>query len=99
MTDSDDDRAMLESIGRWAEKELRPIARKFDHADEYPAAIVSQMQELGLFGATIRTEYGGLGLTAATYARIVSLISSIRCELKMPTGAIQIEEISETMRA
>ncbi len=77
MTDSDDDRAMLESIGRWAEKELRPIARKFDHADEYPAEVVSQMQELGLFGATIRTEYGGLGLTAATYARIVSLISSI----------------------
>ena len=77
MTNSDDDRAMLESIGRWAEKELRPIARKFDHADEYPAEVVSQMQDLGLFGATIRTEYGGLGLTAATYARIVSLISSI----------------------
>ena len=77
MTNSDDDRAILESIGRWAEKELRPIARKFDHADEYPADVVSQMQELGLFGATIRAEYGGLGLSAATYARIVTLISSI----------------------
>jgi alkylation response protein AidB-like acyl-CoA dehydrogenase len=77
MTNSDDDRAILESIGRWAEKELRPIARKFDHADEYPADVVSQMQELGLFGATIHAEYGGLGLSAATYARIVSLISSI----------------------
>jgi len=34
------------------------------------------MAELGLFGATIGQEYGGLGLPAATYARIVMRISS-----------------------
>ena len=34
------------------------------------------MTEMGLFGATIGQEYGGLGLPATTYARIVALISS-----------------------
>ena len=34
------------------------------------------MTEMGLFGATIGEDYGGLGLPAQTYAKIVMLISS-----------------------
>lgn len=74
---SDVDNEILESIERWAERELKPIAKKFDHADEYPLEIVEQMKELGLFGATIDPEYGGLGLSASTYARLVMSIASI----------------------
>jgi alkylation response protein AidB-like acyl-CoA dehydrogenase len=72
-----EDLDMIASIERWAERELRPIARKYDHADEYPEEIVEQMKELGLFGAIIDPEFGGLGLSASTYARIVTAISSI----------------------
>jgi alkylation response protein AidB-like acyl-CoA dehydrogenase len=35
------------------------------------------MQELGLFGATVGTAYGGLGLPATTYAEIVMRISAV----------------------
>jgi hypothetical protein len=35
------------------------------------------MKELGLFGATISPEYGGLGLSAWTYAQIVIKVASI----------------------
>jgi alkylation response protein AidB-like acyl-CoA dehydrogenase len=72
-----EDLEIIDSIERWAERELRPVARKYDHADEYPHEIVEQMKELGLFGAIIAPEYGGLGLSASTYARIVTTISSI----------------------
>ncbi len=68
---------ILDAIERWTEKEVRPIAKRFDHADEYPTDLVEQMKELGLFGATIAQEYGGLGLSCATYARIVMKISSV----------------------
>lgn len=68
---------MVDAVGRWSEKELRPAAKKFDHADEYPHAIVDQMRELGLFGATISEKYGGLGLSAWTYAQIVMKVASI----------------------
>jgi alkylation response protein AidB-like acyl-CoA dehydrogenase len=71
------DNEIVESIERWCERELRPVARKFDHADEYPETIVEQMKELGLFGATIDPEYGGLGLSASTYARLVMTIASV----------------------
>ena len=74
---------ILDTIDRWVEKDVRPIARHFDQADEYPDELVDQMKELGLFGATISQEYGGLGLSATTYARIVSRI----CEVWMaPSG-------------
>ena len=74
---TDEQREIIDSIERWAERELRPVARRFDHADEYPAEIVAQMQDLGLFGATIAPEYGGLGLDATTYAQIVMKISAV----------------------
>ncbi len=74
---SDDDQSLIDAIEVWAEKELRPVARKFDLADEYPEDVVEQMKELGLFGATIGEAYGGLGLSAWTYAQIVTKVSSI----------------------
>ena len=73
---TDDERAILDSIEVWVEKEVRPIARKFDQADEYPHALVEQMKELGLFGATIGQQWGGLGLSSATYAKIVIKVAS-----------------------
>jgi alkylation response protein AidB-like acyl-CoA dehydrogenase len=80
---ADEEAAMLEAIDRWVEGEVRPIAKEYDQADKYPADLVEQMKELGLFGATIGTEYGGLGLNASLYARIVARI----CEAWMaPTG-------------
>ncbi len=51
------------------------MAMQLEHADEYPHALVEQMKELGLFGATISPEFGGMGLSATTYGKIVSLIS------------------------
>lgn len=72
-----DDSAFVDAVEAWAEKELRPVARKYDLADEYPHEIVEQMKELGLFGATIGEAYGGLGLSAWTYAQIVIKVASV----------------------
>jgi alkylation response protein AidB-like acyl-CoA dehydrogenase len=47
-----------------------------DHNDLWPAELVAEMAEMGLFGATIGREYGGLGLPATTYAKIVMKISA-----------------------
>ncbi len=73
---SDDDALILDSIEKWLERDVQPHVLKFDHADEYPHEIVEQMKELGLFGATIPAEYGGLGLSATTYARVIERIST-----------------------
>jgi len=68
---------LLATIDRWLEREVKPVVQEHDHADRWPAKVVKEMQELGLFGATIGTAYGGLGLPAATYAEIVMRISAV----------------------
>jgi alkylation response protein AidB-like acyl-CoA dehydrogenase len=69
--------SLLAAIDRWLEREVKPVVKEHDHADRWPAKIVAQMQELGLFGATIGTAYGGLGLPATTFAEIVMRISAV----------------------
>lgn len=65
------DRDVIEAVRTFVEKEVKPVANELEHANEYPQDLVDQMKELGLFGATIPEEYGGLGLTVSTYAQIV----------------------------
>ena len=64
-------------LARWLERDVLPNVIELDHADEYPTTMVEQMREFGLFGATIPTEYGGLGLSTSTYAEIVTQISAV----------------------
>ena len=73
---ADEEAALLDAIQKWVDKEVRPVVQKYDHDDVWPEEIVHQMVDMGLFGATIGREYGGLGLSAVTYAKIVALISS-----------------------
>src|SRR4051794_997088 len=62
---------MIATVRRFIAKEVAPIASDLEHADEYPAAIVEQMKELGLFGLAIPEEYGGLGLDLLTYIGVI----------------------------
>ncbi|MBC7519919.1 MAG: acyl-CoA dehydrogenase family protein [Sandarakinorhabdus sp.] len=81
--DADFEAQLLDSIDKWIDRELRPVIMEHDHGDIWPEKIVDQMVDLGLFGATIGEEYGGLGLPATTYAKIVARISSF---WMAPTG-------------
>jgi alkylation response protein AidB-like acyl-CoA dehydrogenase len=68
---------ILGAIDRWLEREVAPHAAKLEHEDVWPAKMVEGMKKLGLFGATISPEYGGLGLSAGVYTQIVSRISEV----------------------
>jgi alkylation response protein AidB-like acyl-CoA dehydrogenase len=76
-TDNLDERLILDAVDRFLEREVRPVAHDLEAEDVYPEAIVEQMKALGLFGATISPEYGGLGLSATTYTRIVERVSAV----------------------
>src|SRR3954468_4836480 len=76
-TDADQDRLILDSVERFLNREVKPHVHALEHDDVYPEDIVTGMKELGLFGATIGAEYGGLGLSATTYARIVETVSTV----------------------
>ncbi|MCR9259668.1 MAG: acyl-CoA dehydrogenase family protein [Pseudomonadaceae bacterium] len=71
------ERQILDSINRWLDRDVRDNVLELEHADEYPHAMVEQMKDLGLFGATISQKYGGLGLPSRTYSKIVSTIAEV----------------------
>ena len=56
-------------LARWLERDVLPNVIELEHADAYPTEMVEQMREFGLFGATIPTEYGGLGLSTTDLRR------------------------------
>ncbi len=64
-------REMIETVRRFVEREVIPVASTLEHDNQYPQALVDRMKELGLFGATIPVEYGGLGLDFTTYAMMI----------------------------
>jgi alkylation response protein AidB-like acyl-CoA dehydrogenase len=68
---------ILAAIDRWLEREVKPHVAALERDDTWPEKMVAQMAELGLFGATIPAQYGGLGLSAGLYARIVARISEV----------------------
>ncbi len=73
----EDEDQILDAIAKWLDRDVKDKVLELDHADEYPYEMVEQMKELGLFGATIGEEYGGLGLSASLYARIVTMVSEV----------------------
>ena len=77
MTSDEDEIAILDSIDRFLERDVKPFARDFEARDFYPKEISDKLADLGLFGATISPEYGGLGLSASTYSKIVERVSSV----------------------
>jgi alkylation response protein AidB-like acyl-CoA dehydrogenase len=62
---------IVTTVRRFVDDEVRPVAAALEHADRYPHGLVARLAELGLFGALVSREYGGLGLDVTTYARII----------------------------
>lgn len=72
---TDEQKAIVETVRRFVDEQVIPVADAMDHRDEYPESIVEQMKQMGLFGVTIPERYGGLGESLFTYALIVAELS------------------------
>jgi acyl-CoA dehydrogenase len=54
---------LIDTVRRFVREKCVPIESKVGDEDRVPDSIIAEMRELGLFGLSIPTEYGGLGLT------------------------------------
>ena len=63
--------AIVAAVREFVERDVMAAAPALEHADRYPHELVDRMKRLGLFGALVPTDYGGLGLDVTTYARII----------------------------
>ncbi|MGH2509542.1 MAG: acyl-CoA dehydrogenase family protein [Ktedonobacteraceae bacterium] len=71
----DEQKALIDEVRRFVEREVKPVAHAMEQADEYPEALVEKLKHLGILSATIPEAYGGLGLGFSTYARIIEQLA------------------------
>lgn len=75
--DMEQEQLILDMLDRFLATEVKPYVHQLEQDDIYPSEIVEKMKEMGLFGCIIDTEYGGLGLSTTTYAKIIEKMSQV----------------------
>ncbi len=68
--DSDTLDDLLATVRRFVRERLVPAEETVADDDAVPPDLIADMRELGLFGMTVPTEYGGLGLTVEEEVRV-----------------------------
>ena len=66
---------IVNTVRKFVEKEVMPVASDLEHRNEYPHDLVRQMQELGLFGLNIPEQYGGSDVDTTTFAMVFEEIA------------------------
>ena len=64
---TEEHKLIRDSVRQWVKKEVTPIIEEYAQKAEFPAHLTKGLAELGCFGPTIPTEYGGGGLDNISY--------------------------------
>jgi len=68
---------MRKKVREFAEKEIAPVADRYDTISEFPEPIIRGMQRLGLLGLTVDKQYGGTFTDTMSYVIAVEEVSRI----------------------
>src|SRR5277367_1802240 len=79
-------RMMVDAIDQFLGPK-REDFKRWDREAEQPAEFIQGLRDLGLFGLIIPEEHGGLGLSNAGYARVLSQSSSHDSSVSLTIGA------------
>jgi alkylation response protein AidB-like acyl-CoA dehydrogenase len=67
---SDEEKAIVEVVAEFVDREVRPAARELEHANAYPEKLIERMKELGVFGLTVPEPYGEVSVSKRCYALV-----------------------------
>jgi len=83
----DDVAALRDTVHRWAQERVRPMAAEIDRSNEFPNALWREMGDLGLLGITVAEEYGGAGMGYLAHAVAVEEIARASASVSLSYGA------------
>jgi alkylation response protein AidB-like acyl-CoA dehydrogenase len=69
---STEEQAVVETVREFVEREVRPVVREMEHANEYPEKLIEQMKELGIFGLAIPEPWGEAPVSMPCYALVTA---------------------------
>ncbi|WP_136715632.1 acyl-CoA dehydrogenase family protein [Halorientalis salina] len=68
---TDEQQQIRDEVRRFAENEIKPVAKEYDREEKTPHDLIEKGAEMGLTGAQIPIEYGGAGYDALDVAIII----------------------------
>ncbi|WP_271079314.1 isovaleryl-CoA dehydrogenase [Aurantiacibacter sp. MUD61] len=84
---TDEAQMIRESVARFADERIAPMAAEIDAADRFPEELWPEMGELGLHGMTVSEEDGGTGLGYLEHTIAIEEISRASASVGLSYGA------------
>src|SRR5256712_6066274 len=72
---SEEQRLLRDTCREFADRELKPNAKRWDREHKFPREAVQKAFELGLGGVSVPSEWGGAGMDNVAYALAIEEIS------------------------
>ena len=69
---SAEERAVVDTVAEFVDRDVRPVVRELEHANEYPQKLIDQMKAMGIFGLAIPEPYGGAPVSTPCYAELTA---------------------------
>jgi isovaleryl-CoA dehydrogenase len=79
--------ALRETVARWAQDKLAPLAAGIDRDNDMPRDLWTQMGELGLLGMTADPEFGGSGFGYLAHTVAMEEVSRASASVGLSYGA------------
>jgi hypothetical protein len=83
-------RQIRDTVRRFADERIRPIAGALDEEERFPAELYREMAALGLFGITVPDALGGAGADTLSYAVVMEELSRGYASVADQCGLIEL---------
>ena len=78
---------LRETVHRWAQKRLKPIAANIDKSNKFPAELWQEMGQMGLLGITVPEKYGGTEMSYLAHTIAVEELARASASVSLSYGA------------
>jgi alkylation response protein AidB-like acyl-CoA dehydrogenase len=72
---NEEEQAIVDTVRDFVDRDVRPVARELEHANEYPKELIQQMKQLGVFGLAIPEPYGEVAVSTPCYVRVTEQLA------------------------
>jgi len=83
----EDVNALRDTVHRWAQERVKPMAAEIDRTNAFPPQLWREMGDLGLLGITVPEEFGGAGMSYLAHTVAVEEIARASASVSLSYGA------------
>ena len=83
----EDVNALRDTVHRWAQDRVKPMAADIDTSNNFPAELWKEMGDLGLLGITVPEEFGGAGMSYLAHTIAVEEVARASASVSLSYGA------------